>query len=155
MENRLYRSRTNNMIAGVCGGLGQYLRVDPTLVRLFFVLLGLAGNGIGVIVYVLLWIILPIEGQEEDASFEDTVRSSSAEIAQRAQVVGDEIRDLVRHPNPKTGLIIGGALVISGIIFLLQNLHLPWLTWMDFDVMWPILLIVGGIALLVRNRRGE
>jgi len=155
MNNRLYRSRTNSMIAGVCGGLGEYLRIDPTLVRLFFVLLGLAGNGIGAIIYMLLWIILPLEGQAKEATFEDTVRSSSSEIAQRAQVVGDELREMVRHPNPQTGLIIGGALVIAGIVFLLQNLHLPWLTWLDFNVMWPILLIVGGIVLLVRNRRGE
>lgn len=143
------------MIAGVCGGLGEYLRIDPTLVRLFFVLLGIAGNGIGAIVYVLLWVILPLEGNEKEASFEETIRYSSAEIAQRAQDVGDELREMVRHPNPQTGLIIGGALVLSGIVFLLQNLHLPWLTWLDFDVIWPILLIVGGIALLVRNRRGE
>jgi hypothetical protein len=42
-----------------------------------------------------------------------------------------------------------------GAIFLLQNLHLPWLNWLDFDVIWPILLILGGIALLIRHWRGE
>ena len=142
------------MIAGVCGGIGAYLQIDPTLVRLFFVLIGLAGNGIGLFVYILLWIILPSEEQDQQASFEDTVRSGSSEIAERARAVGDELREIVRKPHPQTGLILGGALIIAGLFYLVQNLNLPWLTWLDFDVMWPLLLVVGGIALLIRNRRG-
>jgi len=143
------------MIAGVCGGLGAYLQIDPTLVRLFFVLIGLAGNGIGLFIYILLWIILPSEEQDQQASFEDTVRSGSAEIADRARAMGEELREMVQQPHPQTGLIVGAALIIAGLFYLLQNLNLPWLTWLDFNVMWPLLLVVGGIALLIRNRRGE
>ena len=143
------------MIAGVCGGLGAYLQIDPTLVRLFFVLIGLAGNGIGLFIYILLWIILPSEEQAQETSFEDTVRSGSAEIAERARAIGEELREMVRQPHPQTGLIVGAALIIAGIFYLLQNLNLPWLTWLDFNVIWPLLLVVGGIALLIRNRRGE
>ncbi len=155
MKRRLYRSRKNSMIAGVCGGLGVYLNIDPTLVRLFFILLGVVGNGIGLFIYILLWIILPSEDEEQEVSFEDTVRSSSTEIADRAKIMGNELREMVQKPHPQTGLIIGAALMIAGLFYLLQNLHLPWLTWLDFDVMWPLLLIVGGIALLVRNQRGD
>lgn len=143
------------MIAGVCGGLGAYLNIDPTLVRLFFVLIGLAGNGIGLFIYILLWIILPLEGEDQEVSFEDTVRSSSTEIADRAKAMGDELRNIVQQPHPQTGLIVGGALIIAGLFYLLQNMHLPWLTWLDLDVIWPLLLVVGGVALLIRNQRGE
>lgn len=155
MRRRLYRSRTNSMIAGVCGGLGAYLQIDPTLVRLFFVIVGLAGNGIGLFIYILLWIVLPSEEADQETSFEDTVRSSSTEIAERAKALGDDLREMVKKPHPQTGLIIGAALIIAGLFYLLQNMRFPWLTWLDFDVIWPLLLVVGGIAILIRNRRGE
>jgi phage shock protein C len=58
--NRLYRSQTDRMLAGVCGGLARYFNIDPTVVRLVFVVLALAG-GPGVLLYLLLWIITPIE----------------------------------------------------------------------------------------------
>ncbi len=155
MDNKLYRSRTDTMIGGVCGGLAQYLRIDATLVRLFFILLAMGGSGIGVFVYLLLWIIVPLEGQKRETTLQDTVRSGSEEIAERARQMGDELRNIVRKPNPQAGLLIGAALVILGVVFLLENLHLPWLNWLDFDVIWPILLVLGGIALLIRHWRGE
>jgi phage shock protein C len=143
------------MIAGVCGGLGRYLGIDSTLVRLFFLLLALAGNGLGLLVYFLLWFIMPLEGQARDASFSETVRSGSEEIADRARAMGDDLRHLVIQPNPRAGLVIGAGLVILGVVFLVQNLNLPWLGWLDMDVIWPILLIMGGAALLLRHLRGE
>ncbi|HEY5668841.1 MAG TPA: PspC domain-containing protein [Anaerolineales bacterium] len=155
MENKLYRSRTDAMLGGVCGGLAHYLRIDSTLVRLFFILIALGGSGIGVFVYLLLWIIIPLEGQKKDVTLQDTVRSGSEEIAERTRQMGDDLRHLVRNPNPQAGLLIGAALIILGAIFLIQNLDLPWLYWLDFDVIWPALLIVGGIALLMRHWRGE
>lgn len=143
------------MIAGVCGGLADYLRVDSTLVRLFFILLSFGSGGTALLVYFLLWIIVPLEGEERDASLQQTVRSSSEEIAERARMMGDDLRNIVRNPNPQAGLLIGLTLVILGIFYLIQNLELPWLYWLDLDVIWPILIILGGIALLVRHWRGE
>ena len=57
---RLYRSRNERMIAGVCGGLGQYLGMDPTIVRLIFVVAVLAGFA-GVLAYLILAIVIPLE----------------------------------------------------------------------------------------------
>ncbi|MCK6522957.1 PspC domain-containing protein [Myxococcota bacterium] len=59
-EKKLVRSRQNKMIAGVCGGLGAYLGVDPTLVRVAFVLIGLFGGAAG-LAYILLWIFVTEE----------------------------------------------------------------------------------------------
>jgi phage shock protein C len=64
MENvkttpRLYRSATDKVIAGVCGGLAQYFNLDPALVRLAFVVFALAG-GASVLLYVVLWIAVPV-----------------------------------------------------------------------------------------------
>ena len=57
---RLYRSNTDKMIAGVCGGLARYLGVDPTIVRLVFLLLFFVG-GSAIPIYLILWIITPQE----------------------------------------------------------------------------------------------
>ena len=61
MENKkLYRSSTNSMLAGVCGGIGEYFNIDPTLVRLAWVLFSVLG-GAGVLAYIIAAIIIPSE----------------------------------------------------------------------------------------------
>lgn len=57
---RLYRSRRDRMIGGVCGGLGEYLGIDPTIVRLLFILFGL-GGGSAILAYLILLIVVPEE----------------------------------------------------------------------------------------------
>ena len=56
---RLYRSATDKVIAGVCGGLAAYFKLDPALVRLVFVIFALAG-GASVLLYLVLWIAVPV-----------------------------------------------------------------------------------------------
>lgn len=55
---RLYRSRKNAMLGGVCAGLAGYFGIDPTIVRLIFVLLFLFG-GHGLLIYLILWLVVP------------------------------------------------------------------------------------------------
>ncbi len=57
---KLYRSRKNRVIAGICGGLGDYFQVDPTLVRVLWVVFSLLW-GAGLLAYIILWIIVPEE----------------------------------------------------------------------------------------------
>jgi len=63
MEKKVFRSKANRMIAGVCGGLGEYFNLDPTLIRLIMVLLIFA-YGIGLLIYVVGWIIIPEKKEE-------------------------------------------------------------------------------------------
>jgi len=56
------RSRSERVIAGVCGGIGRYLGVDPMLLRIAFIVLALA-NGLGVIAYVVAWVAIPRSGR--------------------------------------------------------------------------------------------
>ena len=58
---RLYRSNKNRMIAGVCGGLAEYFNIDPTIVRLIWVLLTLISVGAGILAYIIAWIIIPLK----------------------------------------------------------------------------------------------
>jgi phage shock protein C len=56
---RLYRSNRDVMLGGVAGGLAEYFNIDPTIVRLLFVLLALPGGAPGILTYLVLWIIVP------------------------------------------------------------------------------------------------
>jgi phage shock protein C len=55
---KLYRSRSQRMIAGVCGGLADYFNIDATLVRVLFLLLAVFG-GTGLVIYIVMWVIVP------------------------------------------------------------------------------------------------
>ena len=57
---KLYRSRSNRQIAGVCGGLAEYFNMDPTLIRVLFIVLAVLG-GSGIVLYLAMWIIVPRE----------------------------------------------------------------------------------------------
>ena len=57
--NRLYRSRNERILGGVCGGLGEYFGVDPVVIRLIWVVLTLLTLFMGIIVYIIAWIIIP------------------------------------------------------------------------------------------------
>jgi len=120
---RLRRSRTDRVVAGVCGGLGRYLGVDPVLVRVAFVVLALAGGG-GVLLYAVSWVLIPRETGDEPPG---EVQPSSAEALR---------------------LIFGGALFAIGVIALL-GVSFPDL-WKYF---WPLALIAIGIAVLIQASR--
>jgi phage shock protein C len=57
-SRKLYRSRSNRQLAGVCGGLAEYFNLDATLIRVLFIVLAVLG-GSGVILYLAMWIIVP------------------------------------------------------------------------------------------------
>jgi len=61
-EKRLYRSKKNRILGGVCGGLGEYFGIDPNLIRLLWIALALV-NGIGLVLYIIAWILIPEEGE--------------------------------------------------------------------------------------------
>ena len=150
---RLVRSRSDRMLGGVCGGLGEYLGIDPMLVRLFFVLLTF-GEGIGVMLYLLLWLLIPVEGSERPGRMEETIQEGAEEIAERARTMSKEIREGVSARDERVAWILGGGLVVIGSLLLLERLNLSWLAWFRLNLLWPLLLIVAGVALLLRQARG-
>jgi phage shock protein C len=93
---RLYRSRTDMMLGGVCGGLAKYLDVDPTIVRLIFVLLLFIGGG-GFWIYLVLWLITPVEPRTEPV---EVVEVRSEKVETIPSIVKTET-DEVEQVNPK------------------------------------------------------
>ena len=131
---KLYRSRENRVIAGVCGGIGEYLGVDPTVIRVLWVLFSLLA-GSGILAYIAAWIIIP----------ERPV--GKAKPATSEQIPG------------QIGLLIGIILVALGIWFFLANLGLvPAQFFIVFRIFrlafWPVLLILLGMFIIIMAQRG-
>ena len=137
------------MIGGVCGGLGDYFGIDPTLVRLIFILLTVFGGG-GVLIYFILWIIVPEEGRVTSTP-QETMQANAQEVANRAREFGQSIShgfgssavSAPRTANPQGEWLVGLTLIVLGGLFLLNNFaHI------NFGQLWPITLIIIGLALL-------
>jgi phage shock protein C len=150
VNTKLTRSRTDKVIGGVCGGLGAHLKIDPVLIRIFFVLLTL-GNGIGLLLYFVLWLVIPLEGAP-DTSTEANLRTGTAEMAEQAQRLGQDVQQAVR--DTQVPMLMGVALIAIGVVYLVRNLDIPWLRWLEWGELWPLLLILAGVVLLWRRARG-
>src|SRR2546423_14793813 len=94
-SRKLYRSRVEHMIGGVAGGTAEYFDADPTLVRLIWVVVTIATGGLAVFAYLLLWIIVPLEGQDA-SSTRETVRSNVAEMTEQARGFATAAQEAVR-----------------------------------------------------------
>jgi len=87
---KLYRSRKDTKIAGVCGGIAEYFHVDSNIIRLLAVLFIFFGGG-GIIAYIIAWIIIPLEPVEDESSDKQTTQSR--EENQAENIVDAEIID--------------------------------------------------------------
>ncbi|MGD0764786.1 MAG: PspC domain-containing protein [Dehalococcoidia bacterium] len=154
--DHLFRSSTQRMIAGVCGGFGEYFHVDPTIVRVVYVLVTI-GTGVvlGFVAYLVLWLIVPSEGAV-GKDVRESMRDGVEEMAQSARDLGDRVHSTLRGSNdPETRRIermslAGAILLVVGIVLLLGNLDL--LGWLGWNKLWPLILVAIGLFLLLRRR---
>lgn len=151
-KKRLYRSRTDRMVGGVCGGMAAYLNVDATIVRLVVAVLALV-QGVGVVLYLLGWILIPAEGRQT-GSPGDVAREGAEEMAVQARSFGDSVRKAVGSDSGNAAVVVGIVLVLVGVVFLLRSLGIVLFGWVEWGVLWPILLIGAGVVLLLRHRNG-
>jgi len=140
MERRLYRSRSDRMLWGVCGGLAKYFDMDPTIVRVIAVLLVFA-NGLGIIAYVIMAIVVPLEGSKVT-----TPREVVEENVEEMKEVASELGREVRRRN-----VLGITLIVIGILFLLGSFNLFW--WFEWGKFWPLIIVAIGVLIIVSARR--
>ena len=139
---KLYRSRTDTVIAGVAGGLGEYFSIDPVLIRLIFVMAAIFG-GVGIPAYIVLWIILPEEPTDTIGS-EETVKKNVNQMKERAESIAQGLRS--DSSDTRTRTLIGALLVGLGVMFILDNFG-----FFRADLFWPLVLVVIGIFILRRS----
>jgi phage shock protein C len=128
-QKRLYRSRTDRMLGGVAGGLGRYFGVDPVLVRLAWV--ALAFSGIGVLAYIVAWIIVPEEP-----------------IGEITEQPADPPPHQSRNDRTGARIVFGSVLIAIGSLLLLDWV-LPGLD----KLLWPLAIIAAGVGLFVFGAR--
>ena len=122
---RVRRSKTDRVIAGVCGGLGSYFGVDPLWFRLAFVVLAI-GGGAGFLLYIIAWLVIPNSDSE-------AVGAASVDI------------------GTKGPMIAGIALVVVGLVFLI-NVIAPWFNQFMWPA---VLVAAGLALIYTGGRRAD
>ncbi len=130
MSQKLYRSRKDRMISGVIGGFAEYLKVDPTLLRIGTVVLGLFAGFEMVIAYIVCLVLIP---------------EKPAELDEEDVEILDENGDKLDHKPTNARLILGIGIVAFGVIQLME--HFLW--WIDKDVYWGLGIIGVGVVVLL------
>lgn len=137
---KLYRSRDNRILFGVCGGMAKYLNIDATIIRILFILLIFA-EGVGFVFYLILIALIPLEpgidnktGKEEVEDFVESIK-------------------LKKSSNKK--VLFGIIFILIGLSFLI-NRYFPisfYLHWLNFINLWPYIIIILGFYIIFRNSK--
>lgn len=137
---KIYRSETDRILGGVCGGLAEYFEIDPTIVRLIFALITIFG-GSGVVLYIILWVLIPSKSYV-DSETDENIKRNTDEIRAKAR----NFRQNFKHSENRDGKhFIGIFIILLGILFVFDNLG-----FFNFHLFWPLILIFLGIALIWR-----
>jgi len=120
---RLRRSRKDRVLFGVCGGLGRYLNIDPVVLRIITIALIFAG--VGVVAYIIAWLVIP-EADEDEPDSPASPTSPS-----------------------KAAVVMGASLVALGVLLLARTM----LPWFDSSMFWPLVVVGGGVLLVATARR--
>ena len=126
--HRFTRSLTNRMLGGVCGGLGEYLDVDPWWFRILFIVLGGLTAGTGILLYLALWFVMPQQRLRDVPVFTAQERHGS---------------------RPEMVILIGAVVVGMGLIVLARNLGV--LSGENGDAFLPLMVVVFGAMLLFKQ----
>ena len=145
MEAKRLTRSYNGVIAGVCGGLGNYFNLDPVLVRAIFLLLFLVGGG-GLLLYIILWIAVPRDGNYytpyQDVNPPGNPGAGHEENKTSATMPNNET-SATSSNNNMTAYILGIAFILFGVMFLLHKLF-----YIGLSRLWPVSLIIVGLILI-------
>ncbi|HEX2194051.1 MAG TPA: PspC domain-containing protein [Candidatus Limnocylindria bacterium] len=180
MNRRLYRSRTDSMIGGVAGGVAEYLDIDPTIVRIVWAVLAIVTSGVFFVLYIVMWIVVPEGAPAAPASHlpgtgaappaasasppdteappvvdpitgqpAATAADATAEAPAWSPAISGSY-EAERRRRPSDGaMVFGLILILLGAWFLVDE-YLPAV---DTDLLWPIALVIIGLALLFVSLR--
>ncbi|WP_292485362.1 PspC domain-containing protein [Methanohalobium sp.] len=146
-RDKLTKSKSDRMLAGVCGGIAEYFDVDPVLVRVAFVVLALV-NGLGILLYIILAIVMP-EPENNDKTPEQNTTSEKG----TDEYSENDTYTKTQHKSSHTDrtLWLGVILIILGIFLIIDRFNVFW--WLGWDVLWPGILILIGIWIIAKVRR--
>jgi len=158
MEKRLQRNEQDKVLAGVCAGLADYFEVDPTWVRVAFVVAVFAGFS-GALAYLVLWIAVPAKPfvpynsgfnpYSTDYRVYEEKKFSSASNPNYLKSAEPFPPNIAPKPEGNGKLIFGLIFIAFGAFFLLDEFHLiP--NWFDLGKLWPLVFIIPGIMMILK-----
>jgi len=148
----LFRSTTDKVIGGVAGGIAKYFKSDPTIFRILFLLAAFFGGG-GVLIYIILWIALPEDYSQNIYGQNFSPNEAKDDVVEQDPKTDSKVDPPQYIPNfqeksfDNGSLIAGLIMIVIGGIFLIVN-YIPRIYFAD---LWPLILVVAGIALISIN----
>lgn len=180
MENRLLRNEHDKVLAGVSSGLADYMQVDVTIIRLLFVLSTIFLVGTGILVYIVMWIIVPVNNDPaaKFSKFNDYFKKQQSasgfnpppfgqspfqQAADQTETKTDNAADWNQNPldfkaipkNNGTGRTVGGLfLLVMGLYFLMNEFDfIPY--WVRLDKLWPLVFVAIGLSFILKSKRKD
>jgi phage shock protein C len=142
---RLYKSRRDRVISGVCGGIAEYFHVDVVIVRIAWVL-SVFLHGIGLLAYLLAVFVVPSDPEVQEQYSAPPAKTKSSRSAQTAS------SNQSMHSTKNTAYYLGMFLIALGVLLLLKGWTRDWIDLIRFRwnldwtwrLFWPLLLVVFG-----------
>ncbi len=150
MGRKITRSTRDKAIAGVCGGLAEYFNLDPTIVRLGFVIVAFFG-GTGIIAYIIGAIVIPEDGEYtplSDFYKDSTFEREYDKDKDFSEIMGDKIKEDQTDPGRNKTFIGICLILLGGMLFIRE-----FFSWIDSKVFFPMILIVIGGFIIFRGRK--
>lgn len=139
---KFYRSRTDRIIAGVAGGIGEYFEIDPVVFRILFIILLFAG-GFTFWLYIILILVVPseIEGavKGKKTGKEKAKKETKKAKEEAEQLSGKQIIALV--------------IILMGLAILMTSLFPTYLGWFKWNVFWAIVILLIGFVILFKKQK--
>ena len=156
MDKRLYRSETDRVVWGVCGGLAKYFDIDPIIIRII-ALLSVIFNGAGIVAYIILAIVIPSE-KSRTTDPKETVKENVEEIKTAAESFGEEMKETFKASSASSlpearrrRVWFGFLLILIGAAVVLANFDIFW--WFQWKYLWPAVIILIGVLIIFGTRR--
>ena len=134
-HKKLYRDINHSTIGGVASGLADFFDMDVTVFRVLFVITAIFGGG--VVLYLILWIIVPPKPLIIEPQAEVVVESNNL-------TENNNVKDINGKDNKTRGITAGLILIVLGVIFLI-NIFIDF----SFSKLWPVLVIILGVIIVV------
>lgn len=151
MNRRLYRSRTDTILGGVAAGLATYLNADPALVRIAWAILVPLTGGAALIAYIVAWVVVAEEPAGVAGNLSAAEETTDPITGERITPVAPSAAaaQASRGSDGRAGIVVGIGLVLIGLWFLLRE-YLPEFDW---SLIWPLVVVGIGAAILVTSMR--
>lgn len=137
MEKRLYRSKHDQKLAGVCGGIAEYFEIDSTIVRLLW-LVSVFALGTGVLIYIIAALIIP--EKENGGSTINLNKDSDRVYKQESKTYSRSFDE-----DKNTKLIAYSLIGVGALLFIKR---FPLFHWINFRLLFPLILIGAGVLVL-------